>query len=284
MRVTLLTIFTTFYGILFQPFQRYNSSLTKHLAYTLYIWYNFTMSADRKTSRPTAPQPASTLDITPLNHIDDPFLSLADDELLANSAKLSEALLVRLLVEDLERGLYSIGRIREKYLGTETYKPYPWLTPTKLAELLAVATDRMVNDNPIDVRFEISGYLASNLGLQATLFEMLDNTTSDRIKVEITRTINTLKKERLEFLRSIGHELAEQAADPSKVSMLPPGVLPVTDLLAQGESVNASTDTPNEYKGILTSGDIAGDERRGRSSTTELEDEQDTIHPASLLS
>lgn len=234
---------------------------------------------------PTPPESAPTQDVVPLNHIDDPFLTLRDDELKPDNPALREAYLIRLLVEDLSRGLYSVGRIREKYLGDGNYHPYSWLTTEKLAELLEQAVNRMVNDNPIDVRYEIVGYLTSNLGLQETLYKMLDDSQNQgktRTSVEITRILNQLKKERVDFMREIGLELAKQAKDPSIPSILPPGAIPVTDLLAQGDKILERTNVPDQYKGVLTSGDISPTGRNGTTAGT-LEEEQDPMDSAGSL-
>ena len=228
------------------------------------------------------PKPAPLKDVVPLNDIDDPFISLSDAQLMDKSRALDEELIVRLMAEDFERGLYSVGRVREKYLGNEQYKPYPWMDEEKLGELTARATDKMTNDNPLDVRFEISGFLASNMGLQSTLYKMMDRATSDRLRNDIIRSIAALKDKRVEFIRTIAKELAEQDKDPAKQGMLPPGAIPVTDLLKQGAAINAHTDIPDEYDGILESGDLAS-ERRDRATTRKVEREQDTIRSASFL-
>jgi hypothetical protein len=238
---------------------------------------------------PLEAEPASIQDgeaVIPLNAPDDPFIALTDEECRNNGLTLQRALVVRLLVEDLKRGLYSIGRLREKYLGSHNYKPYPWMTIEEFAILLETATQAMVCDNPIDPRFEIAGYLASNLMLQETIYEMLDdpaNKAKPRTMVELIKVLNTLKKERLDFMRQFGIELAQQATDPTKPSLLPPGAVPVTDLLAEGAQVLERTTVPVEFAGILTSGDIASD-GRSRSTERDLEDKQDTIHTASLIS
>jgi len=224
-------------------------------------------------------------DIIPLNAADDPFLTLTDDQLSPDSEALREAYIVRLMVEDLSRGMYSVGRIREKYLGEGKYKPYDWMTPEKLAELLQRATDKLVTNNPLDVRFEIVGYLSSNLGLLSSLYDMLDTsieTGKIRTSVEITRTLNQLKKERLEFIRDMGQKLAEQAQDPSKPSILPPGAVAVTDLLAEGAKILERTSVPDHITGVLASGDIAESER-SRRAKRKVEEQQDAVHPTSVV-
>jgi hypothetical protein len=235
---------------------------------------------------PTRHKPNADADIQPLNDIDDPFIGVADKDLSPDSLELQCAYIVRLLVEDVSRGIYSAGRIREKYLGNDRYKPYPWLNAELLGELIKIAANRMVNDNPVDVRLEIAAYLSSNTKLQESLWEMLDeakSTGKPRTSVEIIRTLNQMKGERLKFLREIGVEMSEQAKDPTKPSLLPPGAIPVTDLLSEGAKILERTTVPDNFAGVLTSGDIAQD-GRSRSTAGDMEDEQDPIHPASAIS
>lgn len=229
--------------------------------------------------------PSADADIDPLNDIDDPFVGVADRDLAPDSPELQCAYVVRLLVEDLTRGVYSMGRIREKYLGNERYRPYPWLDAKLLGELVKIAANRMVADNPVDVRLEIAAFLSSNTKLQESLWDMLDeaqNTGKPRTSVEIIRTLNQMKNERVKFLREIGMEMAEQAADPKKTGLFPPGATPITDLLSEGVDILARTNMPDNFKGILASGDLAED-GRSRAATRDVEGEQDTVHTASLV-
>ena len=222
-------------------------------------------------------------DVVPINPTDDPFILLTDNEVQENGIRLQEALIVKMLVEDLSRGMYSIGRLREKFIGDFQYRPYPWLTPERFAVLLEMATLKIVGDNPIDTRFEIAGFLSSNLQLQQSLYDMLDSPDlTKRMTLEIVKQLDALKRARVEFIERTGQRLIDAEADPSKPSLVPKGSLPVTDLLREGGLILERTNIPDGIAGVLESSDIAEVERGG-SAKGNMEEEQDAVHTASYI-
>jgi hypothetical protein len=111
----------------------------------------------------------------------------------------SEAILRRELKEQLLRGMYSNTFLLERFFGRAT--------PDDLKRLIAECIKQLGEEEPLDVRAEIIGYLGSVTNFKNTLYEMLprmSNPLDTKNKLETIKLIHLLDNDRLAFIDRLG--------------------------------------------------------------------------------
>ena len=149
---------------------------------------------------------------------------------LENTAKeasilLQEKHLKTQLKQDVQRGFYQLDYLFDKYVDTREFIEI--FNRETVTRLLNEVLEEVQTANAIDIPMEISSYLVSNMKMQETLFEMLDESllypnpkAPRKEQMDIVKEIRNLKNDRIEFMVRVGMPLQKSLpeGDPAKTA------------------------------------------------------------------
>jgi len=129
------------------------------------------------------------------------------------------------LKQDVQRGFYQLEYLFDKYVSAEDFIEI--FDRRTVARLLNEVLEEVQTANAIDIPMEISSYLVSNMKMQETLFEMLDEAIKwpnqkapRKEQMDIVKEIRNLKNDRIEFMVRVGMPLQKSLpeGDPAKTA------------------------------------------------------------------
>jgi hypothetical protein len=129
-------------------------------------------------------------------------------------AIVSAAILKRELKEQLLRGMYSMSFLSDRFFGRAT--------KAELKQLVADTIQELAQEEVLDVKAEVLGYMGSISAFKATLWDMLGMMTSPldtKNKLETIKLIHTLDNDRLMFIDKIGLLPRTQQEEESEPDM-----------------------------------------------------------------